>query len=278
MWGVFLSIGLVGRVTHIAHILLQLRRADETVDNKNLLARPVRTQYTVFAMSPFAYVTLTMVAVWAVTLVLSERTRMEQAVMSVLGALITPTALSLVGADARAAGTGALAAGAAEFAFAAASFGIAAVLCHVVLHARTAAWRGPRLRIRPVSLHWVAHLAIVAGTWLFIAIAAQIVLSVAPFPAMVLSGVMVGLYALADRKDLMLDALLTGASLAALVFLIEQTFFARMFPTAASGFWAAGNLSGILLAGVPIEEIVWAAVVGFTAGPLYEYVRHRRLS
>ncbi|TAK04300.1 hypothetical protein EPO34_04145 [Patescibacteria group bacterium] len=237
-------------------------------------------------MPPFAYVTLAMLVIWAFLFVVSERTRLEQLAMSALGLILSPTALALVAADHRSGSAQAsVSPGIAEFVFSAAMFGIAAVACHLALHApaaaghaRIAAWRGARLRIRSATLSFVAPLLIVAGAWLFVAVAVQLTLAIPPVPALALSGVMMGLHAVADRKDLLLDALVTGTVIAALVFSVEQVFFVRLFPEAAAAFWSAENLSGILLAGIPISELLWAAVVGFTAGPMYEYVRQRHLA
>jgi len=47
-------------------------------------------------------------------------------------------------------------------------------------------------------------------------------------------------------------------------------------PKAAS-FWKFDTLSSFVIGGIPLEEILWAAVVGFTIGPLYEWLRRYQL-
>jgi hypothetical protein len=32
-------------------------------------------------------------------------------------------------------------------------------------------------------------------------------------------------------------------------------------------------LSTFILGGIPLEEILWAGIVGFTIGPMYEWLR-----
>ncbi len=35
--------------------------------------------------------------------------------------------------------------------------------------------------------------------------------------------------------------------------------------------WLLPNLSGVLVAGIPVEELLWAFGVGMVAGPFYEF-------
>lgn len=71
------------------------------------------------------------------------------------------------------------------------------------------------------------------------------------------------------RRDLFLDAVFSGLFFAGLYTLALIVFF-RVFPTALS-MWALENLSGIILLGVPIEEVLWALLAGAFGGPLYEF-------
>ena len=73
------------------------------------------------------------------------------------------------------------------------------------------------------------------------------------------------------------EQILSGIFISGLVFAAEQVFFGRMFPEAAPAFWQARHLSGLMLGGIPVEEIVWSGVVGFAIGPLYEYMREIKL-
>lgn len=71
------------------------------------------------------------------------------------------------------------------------------------------------------------------------------------------------------RSDLLMDVALSSLFFAGLYTLVLVVFF-RVFPTALS-MWALENLSGILLVGVPIEEVLWALLAGAFGGPLYEF-------
>lgn len=228
-------------------------------------------------MDGFVYVSASLLAVWALLFVASEHTRRGQLVMSLVGALLSPRAMALVSADYRRADEAAAAGlGAPEVAFAFALFGVAAVVAHHVLSARTASWRGARLRYAKAWAGAFANVSLSLGLWLFASVALALVFGLGAFPALMCGGLLIGGYLVADRHDQLLDALVSGAVMATLVFLVEQAFFLRLFPGAAEGFWRIDNLSGILLAGIPVEEILWAAVVGFTVGPLYEFARTPR--
>jgi hypothetical protein len=60
---------------------------------------------------------------------------------------------------------------------------------------------------------------------------------------------------------------------ALLVFIVEHLFFIRLFPNIATNYWEWDMLSTFILGGIPLEEILWAGIVGFTIGPMYEWLR-----
>lgn len=72
------------------------------------------------------------------------------------------------------------------------------------------------------------------------------------------------------RKDLIKDMLMTSFLFGVLYFLFF-VFFIRIFP-GFIGHWNFEHLSGILILGVPLEEIVWAFGIGALIGPIYEYI------
>lgn len=227
-------------------------------------------------MSPFLYASLALFAVWAVVLFLSKRTRHEQIVMSVIGLVLAPGAMAVASIDFRAAAaTGTV--GIEDLLFAFSVFGIASVIYQVALGKHTKKLRGARILLANPAAHWLAHLVIALGIWALLALSLTVVLVLSTVQAVIVGGLMVGTYVIADRKDLLFDALLSGIFVAVLVFAAEQLFFVRLYPEAAAQYWQNGNLSGLVLGGIPLEEILWAAVVGFAIGPLYEYMRDERM-
>jgi hypothetical protein len=229
-------------------------------------------------MSPFLYVSLALFVVWAALLFVSKRTRHEQIVMSIIGLILAPGALMVSSIDYRAVGTVAQGAiGIEDLLFAFSLFGVASVVYQVVLGKHTKRLRGPRLIISHPPSHWLAHLIIALGIWACVSLSLTIVLALSTVQAVIVGGLLVGTYVIADRKDLMFDALLSGLFVSILVFASEQLFFVRLYPEAAAAFWQSQNLSGMMLSGIPVEELLWAGVVGFAIGPLYEYMREMRV-
>jgi hypothetical protein len=228
-------------------------------------------------MSPFLIVSLVLFLVWAVLFLASRSTRREQAIMSLIGLILSPGALFWAATDYRSGGAGVSSLGIEDILFSFALFGIAAVIYQVLFGKHVSNWRGERYRIGNPAMHWISHLILTFGIWAFIALTTALVFHLSSVQAFILGGLIIGVYIIADRKDLMLDALLSGLFVAMLVFIIEQLFFMRLFPVAAIMFWRQDSLSGIILGGIPIEEILWAAIVGFAIGPFYEYVRRYKL-
>jgi hypothetical protein len=227
-------------------------------------------------MPPFLYASLAMFAAWAVVLFLSKRTRHEQVLMSVIGLVLAPGAIAVASVDYRNVGA-AGAVGLEDLLFAFSVFGIASVVYQFVLGKHTKRLRGARILIPHPAAHWLAHLIIALGIWAVIALSLNVILGLSTVQAVIVGGMLVGTYVIADRKDLLFDALLSGLFVSVLVFAAEQLFFVRLFPEAAAQYWQTANLSGLALSGVPVEEILWAGVVGFAIGPLYEYMRDLRV-
>lgn len=73
------------------------------------------------------------------------------------------------------------------------------------------------------------------------------------------------------RKDLLQDAIVTGAFMVALTFTIYQVWL-LLYPNIFSDFWHIENISGILFWGVPIEELLFLFAWGALIGPVYESI------
>lgn len=224
-------------------------------------------------MSPFFLVSLILFLIWFGLILFAPSTRREQVVMSVVGLIIAPGALVIASTDYRGAGSAIASAGIEDLLFSFALFGIAAVIYQTLLGKRLEKRTASRHKISNPALHWTSLLVIISSIWLFAILLFSGIYGLHVLHAAMVGGLLIGIYVIADRKDLLGDAILSAIFMAVLVFLIEQIFFIRLFPEAASNFWSTESVSGITLAGIPAEELHWAAVVGFTVGPLYEYIR-----
>lgn len=211
-----------------------------------------------------------LVVLWAVLFVASRETRREMLIMSLIMMIATPGALYLASGDYRA-GTmlDEVFIPIDSFILAFTLGGLAAMVYHFLLEKKFSTFRDKkREQVTPDLAHWIAHLVVLFGIWGFIAVFLTFVFAMNPVHSLIVGGVMVGLYIVADRKDLLFDALLSAVLMAGLVFILEQIFFVRFYPEITAELYFGS---------VPLEEIAWAATIGFTFGPLYEYARHLKL-
>ncbi len=78
------------------------------------------------------------------------------------------------------------------------------------------------------------------------------------------------------RKDLLVNSLTSGFLMGLLMF-VSYLVFLSIFPEAIHRWWLIKNISGVLINGVPIEELLWAFSWGMVAGPIYEFFRGLKL-
>ncbi len=78
------------------------------------------------------------------------------------------------------------------------------------------------------------------------------------------------------RPDLIKKIIYSGLIFGLLYFLFFS-IFSSLVPSFIK-HWNITNLSGIVLLGVPVEEILWAIGTGGLLGPIYEYLLSIKLS
>ena len=233
------------------------------------------TCYNKHNMPTFLFAALALFVVWLILIFAFPKTRFEQLLMSVVGLLLAPAVILVAANDYRGqALTQGSFIGVEDLLFAFSLFGIAAVIYEVLIGKQL----GKRVYKRNEKhefavAHWVSWLVIALGIWAFISLSCIYILSLTSIQSLIIGGALIGTYIVADRKNLLVNAIVSGLLTALLVFLSEQLFFVHLFPEAAAQFWQFDRLSGFVIGGIPFEEILWAAVVGFAIGPLYEYVR-----
>lgn len=95
------------------------------------------------------------------------------------------------------------------------------------------------------------------------------VLSLNSITAHIIAPLIVGLVTIFYRIDLLPGMLFSGLIMTILTFLMFQTLLI-INPTLFENFWMLENLSGIYILNIPIEEYLFAFLVGFAAGNIYE--------
>lgn len=88
--------------------------------------------------------------------------------------------------------------------------------------------------------------------------------------ANIISFILIGLMIIYKRHDLWKNAIGSGIIVAILMFLF-YIIFTMIFPTIIQDWWMLNNISGIIILGAPLEEIIWGFSWGFLAGPIYEF-------
>jgi len=78
------------------------------------------------------------------------------------------------------------------------------------------------------------------------------------------------------RKDLWLDALMSGL-LTGLVMFLGYLIFFGIFPQIVYQWWKLQNTFGVMVWGVPIEELLWGFGLGAMIGPMYEFFKGLKL-
>ncbi len=228
-------------------------------------------------MTAFLLTSIIFFLIWLVLFLFSNETRREQLIMSAVGLVLSPGILLIAAYDFRHIVSDEVSAiGIEDFMFVFSFFGVAAVIYQALIGKHVHKIRGSRYEMNHLG-HWVGHLLLVFGIWAFVTLLLIHVFELSSVQGLIMGGLLVGMYIIADRHDLTLNALLSGLFMAALVFIVEQLFFVRLFPVDAAAFWQFDALSGFLIGGIPLEELMWAAVAGFTIGPLYEWLRQYQL-
>ncbi len=229
-------------------------------------------------MPPFLLSALFLFVIWLLLVLVSKETRKEQIIMSLIGLLAAPSLVFIASTDyQQLVNSQPIPFGVEDLLFSFSLFGIASIIYHVLLGKHMHKFRGKRLKIKNPAVHFLFQFIFVLGVWACLSLGSVFLFQLDIIHAFFLGGLMIGIYIIADRHDLLIDALMSGLMMALLLFFVEHIFFFRLFPTDTSHFWQWSTVSAFFLTNVPVVEIIWAAVVGFTIGPMYEWLRQRAL-
>ncbi len=116
------------------------------------------------------------------------------------------------------------------------------------------------------------HLFAITGTAIFMLYFGVTLLSINSIYVSSFIMLLAGLAIIFIRHDLAKEALMSGVLVGLLMFIFYFFYFLIIFPDIIQKWWLLNNLSGILLYGVPVEELLWGFCWGFVAGPIYEFI------
>lgn len=144
--------------------------------------------------------------------------------------------------------------------------GIAAVIYEEVF--------GKKHAKRHLTAHpkWVLAIALFGITWMVVG---NLVLGFNSIYVSTLEFLIVGATFIFFRHDLLRNALFSGMLMAGLL-LIFYFLFDTVFDGIIQRWWLLENISGIIIFGAPLEELMWGFGWGFAAGPAYEFINGLR--
>ena len=129
-------------------------------------------------------------------------------------------------------------------------------------------WRKKHTCACNLSSNWILPVAAITG------IISMVVLfhvfSINSIYSSIISFLLVAGIIYFKRPDLLNVGLGSGLILALTMFLF-YLIYQGLFPGIIANWWKLGNISRILILGVPIEELLWGFSWGMVAGPLYEF-------
>jgi len=87
--------------------------------------------------------------------------------------------------------------------------------------------------------------------------------------AHILPPMIIGLICIVYRRDFIVPAILSGLFLLIITF-AWQSLIMLFYPEVISNIWYVQNLSGVLISGIPLEELIFGFSLGFGASCFYE--------
>jgi len=152
--------------------------------------------------------------------------------------------------------------------FAFAIGGIAAVVYEEIF--------GKKYTKRHLSSHpkWMLTVAVFGLVWMLVG---NIILRINSIYVSALGFMIIGIFVLFFRHDLLKDALFSGLLVGALMFIFYLLWNFVFGDDLIQKWWLLKNISGILVLGVPLEELMWGFGWGFVAGPAYEFINGLRI-
>ncbi len=115
---------------------------------------------------------------------------------------------------------------------------------------------------------WLLAFIIFLISWMVLG---NIVLGLNSMYVSVAAMLIMGILMITIRHDLFKDAFYSALLVGTLLF-ISYLIFLPFFPGIIQQWWHLENLSGILIFGIPIEELMWGFGWGIVAGPIYEFI------
>lgn len=207
---------------------------------------------------PFLVFNLFLGLLWLYLFLRQKSTRVEMLLIGLVAVLFTPVFVTL--AEQINGGSFTLLDLVFSFCFA----GVAAVIFEVAFGKHYRIGHHARLPFRRPAEHWFAELLLTAVAWSWMTVAFLFVLGMTATQSIIASGLIIGSYILARRRDLFWNAIWSALLMMSVFFLLYAFTVVRTFSAINEPFLLSG----------PRQALIFFGVMGFVLGPLYEFVRH----
>ncbi|MDE1860214.1 MAG: hypothetical protein KGH72_00675 [Candidatus Micrarchaeota archaeon] len=138
-------------------------------------------------------------------------------------------------------------------------------------------FRSEHIRVSKHEMHSPRHrfhlLAIISPVIVFVLL--HFLTSLNPIYAASIAMFIGGIATMLCRPDLSKRVITGGITFLAIYF-VFFLLFVMVYPYAVKGFWNLGALSGILVIGIPIEELIFAFTFGMMWSSVYEHINWYR--
>ncbi len=196
--------------------------------------------------------------------------RREMIILSVTAIFLLPLSLSI---GAKSSGVDIAQLGIPDLLFAFFVTGLAGVIYHAALGKEYHRTKHHKSSTRGVAELWLMRLFLfvllfIWGTVIFI-----LLFNMSNVYASLLSALIVGLYIMSHRKNLLLDSLLSALLMGILMTVVGFVSYS-VSPESSELLFVE---STTLFLGIPTDLLLWGFALGFALGPLYEYVRKLKL-
>ena len=119
------------------------------------------------------------------------------------------------------------------------------------------------------------NMIILAITGLALFIVLNLFFKISSVYASSIGFIAIGSIILIKRRDLIKNAIMSGV-LVSLVLFIFYLIYMAIYPNIILDWFQLEKISGILILGIPLEELIWGFSWGFLVGPFYEFWQGKR--
>lgn len=225
------------------------------------------------ALSAYELMTALLSLLWLALFLYERPLRTEMVLLGLFGLFLLPLSFSVLDGSSTTYGLGLLTVS--DLAFTFSVSGIAGVIFHAVLGKdyHLLPTKKQKVHADSVAQWWIVRLLLAFLFFVWITLLLTLAFDLTLAASVLISAVMLTIYIVSHRHDLLLDALASAALVGFLVYLAgELAAFFTGFPISLSFIDAPGSIGA-----VPTDLLLWSLGVGLVLGPLYEYIRRFEL-